>query len=327
MLKEVSIEVLRGCPNRCVHCSSVSDNACEEIMPFESFIGIVDDTHKLGAKIVCLSGGEPFMHPKITDMVANVSEKGLNCYIYTSGVILKKDGNYSSIEPRILNKISGMVTKIIFNVEAATEQVYNQIMGTNGCLPILKKSIYNAKLAAITTEAHFVPMKLNINEIDQVVSLCREIGVSKLSFLRLVPHGRAQQNEAILMLSNKEYIALINKLQILSKTADIDIRIGVPLSESNSNHKCEAANGKINIKYDGSVYPCEVFKNNRAGIELNGCTPDNVYKKSFYDIYTQSPYLKYVRDYEKEYSGDKHCEICIGQHFISRDGGYDNAKQ
>lgn len=47
---------------------------------------------------------------------------------------------------------------------------------------------------------------------------------------------------------------------------------------------CEAANGKLNIRYDGKVFPCEVFKNN--GVEpLSDCEPDNIYEKSIEYIY------------------------------------------
>lgn len=41
------------------------------------------------------------------------------------------------------------------------------------------------------------------------------------------------------------------------------IRIGVPLLGETQESHCEAANGKLNIRYDGKVFPCEVFKNSR----------------------------------------------------------------
>ena len=37
MLKEISIEVIRKCPNRCLHCSSCSNENCSEIISFDKF--------------------------------------------------------------------------------------------------------------------------------------------------------------------------------------------------------------------------------------------------------------------------------------------------
>ena len=87
MLREVSIEILSKCPNYCVYCSSLSDEQCSEMLEYEKFVSIVNDAVSLGASIICLSGGEPFLHPQIADMVAFTSSLGLQTYIYTSGII------------------------------------------------------------------------------------------------------------------------------------------------------------------------------------------------------------------------------------------------
>ncbi|MCL1798184.1 MAG: radical SAM protein [Eggerthellaceae bacterium] len=317
MLKELSIEIIRKCPNYCVHCSSLSDIACTEVLPIEEFVGIVNDAHKLGAKTICLSGGEPFLHPQVIKMITCVADKNLDCYVYSSGITTDKNNTFLPISIDILSAIASKVTKIIFNIEAATESTYNRIMGTTGCLGLLKESIISANDLNIITEAHFVPMKLNLDEIGNVIALCQELGVSKLSFLRLVLHGRAKHNETLLALNEEELASLRNRLKELSLEKELDIRIGVPLSNDSDCHKCEAANGKINIKYDGGVFPCEVFKNNCADVRSSRFEPDNVYRRSFFDIYKNSQYLNFVRSYSQAFSCNSNFETCIGQHLIS----------
>ena len=107
-------------------------------------------------------------------------------------------------------------------------------MGTTGCLEKMKQSISDAHNLSITTEAHFVPMKLNISEAKDVVALCKELNISKLSFLRLVLHGRAQLNESRIALSNEELAQFKTVLDELKKQSEVDIRIGVPLSTDTS---------------------------------------------------------------------------------------------
>lgn len=319
MLKEVSIEIIRKCPNHCLHCSSLSNDQCKEIMPFNKFKEVVTDAKKLGAETICLSGGEPFLHSEIIEFVSFVRTSGLNCYIYTSGVTLDGDGLAVPISLDEMKRLSCLVTKIIFNIEAGTEETYNKIMGTNGHFKLMQQSALNADKAGIRTEAHFVPMALNVSEIDAVINLCRAIHISKISFLRLVIHGRASQHRELLELSDKSLLQFKDKLFSIQARADFPIRIGVPLTEDMTCAKCEAANGKLNIKYDGAVYPCEVFKNIRMEHSLEGILPENIYDHSLEEIYTDSEFLKRVRSISSDFVASGHCETCVGQFMIKKE--------
>jgi len=323
MLKEVSIEIIRKCPNNCLHCSSLSNENCTEVLDYDRFVSVVQDAAELGAMTICLSGGEPFLHSRISDMIRFIASLGLQTYVYTSGIVFDEKNQRTSISKDVLKDISSSVTKLIFNIEAAISSTYDKIMGTTNCFEKMKQSICDAHNFAITTEAHFVPMKLNVDEVEAVINLCRELKVSKLSFLRLVLHGRAQETETLIALSDEDLERFKVVLEKLKEQSEMDIRIGVPLSTDTSCHQCEAANGKLNIRYDGKVFPCEVFKNDRVSQCFNGVRPESIYDKSLLDIYNVSPYLNLVRGLSQKFSYDGHCETCIGQYLIEKEGGYD----
>lgn len=90
------------------------------------------------------------------------------------------------------------------------------------------------------------------------------------------------------------------------------VRIGLPYSDSNCRIYCKAASDKINIRYDGNVYPCEVFKDDLLNTKL-GCEPDNVRKNSLFDIYQNSPYLSVVRRSIEAFKKEDGDETCYGQ--------------
>lgn len=316
-MREISLEIIRKCPNNCLHCSSCSNERCTEILPYEIFEGVVSDAAKLGAKTICLSGGEPFLHKDIVKMVDFISSLGMECYIYTSGIFLNADGKRTALPAETLRAIKESVTKLIFNVEAATEHTYDKIMGTHGCFDIMGQSIRNTVSLGICAEAHLVPMALNIQEIPDVVALCSRMGVSKISFLRLVLHGRAAQNKEELALSKTKLKKLKERLIELQAADNINIRIGVPLSLETDCHRCEAAMGKINIRYDGQVFPCEVFKNDCMKPKMAGLLPESIYEKPLYDIYKHSAYLQYVRQLAEAFVNEKTCETCLGQYLIN----------
>lgn len=321
MIKELSIEITRKCPNMCVHCSSMSSYSCTELITLGKFKEIIDSALTLGLETVCFSGGEPFLHPNIIEMIDYVYSSGLQSYVYTSGIFVDSNNKRESIAEDVLSQISSKVTKIIINVEASEENTYNKIMGSVGCFQLMKKTIELAVSLGIVVEGHFVPMKYNMDQIESTLRMCSDLGVSKVSFLRLVVHGRALYHKESIVLNDEEYTKIENLLKNIYETNKYPIRIGVPLKGESSDIHCEAANGKINIRYDGKVFPCEVFKNNCVGI-LSSIEPDSIYRSDFASIYRDSIYLKHVRKMVSDFSCRDCCENCVGQYYmkISEEG-------
>lgn len=312
MLSEISIEILQRCPNRCIYCSSHSNPQATHIISFEIIKNIIDDAKNLGCKTVCLSGGEPFLHPQILDIISYIAKKQLICYVYTSGIYMK-DEVYSSLPNEYIEAIRGMVDKVIFNVEADSSALYDQIMGTDvGGFDMMKKSINDCVSSGLVVETHVVPMQVNFKHLKSIFEMCYQLGVSKVSILRLVLQGRALENLSLVKLSGKDNREVTKLIKALNESYKGKVRIGLPYSDSNCRIYCKAASDKINVRYDGNVYPCEVFKDDLLNAKL-GCEPDNVWKDSFYDLYQNSPYLNVVRKSIEVFKKEDGDETCYGQ--------------
>ena len=312
MLSEISIEILQRCPNRCIYCSSHSNPQATHIISFEIIKNIIDDAKSLGCKTVCLSGGEPFLHPQILDIISYIAKQQLICYVYTSGIFMK-DEVYSSLPNEYIEAIRGMVDKVIFNVEADSSTLYDQIMGTDvDGFDMMKKSINDCVSSGLVVETHVVPMQVNFKHLKSIFEMCYQLGVSKVSILRLVLQGRALENLSLVKLSGKDNREVTKLIKALNESYKGKVRIGLPYSDSNCRIYCKAASDKINVRYDGNVYPCEVFKDDLLNAKL-GCEPDNVWKDSFYDIYKSSPYLNVVRRRIEAFKKEDGDETCYGQ--------------
>lgn len=312
MLSEISIEILQRCPNRCIYCSSHSNPQATHIIPFEIIKNVIDDAKSLGCKTVCLSGGEPFLHPHILDVISYIAKQQLTCYVYTSGIYMK-DEVYSSLPNEYIEAIRGMVDKVIFNVEADSSTLYDKIMGTDvGGFDMMKKSINDCVSSGLVVETHVVPMQVNFKHLKSIFEMCYQLGVSKVSILRLVLQGRALENLSLVKLSGEDSREVTKQIKALKEAYKGKVRIGLPYSDSNCRIYCKAASDKINVRYDGNVYPCEVFKDDLLNAKL-GCEPDNVWKDSFYDIYKISPYLNVVRKSIEAFKKEDGDETCYGQ--------------
>lgn len=176
----------------------------------------------------------------------------------------------------------------------------------------MKKSINDCVSSGLVVETHVVPMQVNFKHLKSIFEMCYQLGVSKVSILRLVLQGRALVNLSLVKLTGEGSREVTKLIKALKEAYKGKVRIGLPYSDSNCRIYCKAASDKINVRYDGNVYPCEVFKDDLLNAKL-GCKPDNVWKDRFYDIYQESSYLNVVRRRIEAFKKEDGDETCYGQ--------------
>ena len=298
-MKQISVEIIHKCPNHCLHCSSFSSPFCKDIIPKENVFEIVDGAKRLGTRILSISGGEPFLHRDLVSIVEYAKKQGIKVYIYSSGIYWNEYNQLSSLSQDVLTELKQVgVDKIIFDLPAINENVYDRFMGTRGHYRYALESINRTKETDIFTEIHFVPTKININEIEGILSYAKEKRLDRVSFLGLVPHGRAKENVFQLYLSTEETTALKEKLYAIQSDF---VRIGIPLQINNEEYQCYAGCGKLCVRYDGKVFGCEAFKYfNLYDDSKNIIEPDSIYDRKIDQIFHDSDYLKAEKAFIKK---------------------------
>lgn len=318
-LNEITIELTQQCPNYCVYCSSFSSPTKRTILSVEKIEEAVSDAVSLGARTINLSGGEPFMHPDILRIVDFIHQHQVSCLIYSSGIVLEKDKPVN-IPKKVLEGIKGKVEKLIVNIEAADEATYNSIMGTNfGGFQLMQTTIRDAISIGLHVEAHVVPMKQNLQQLPQIIALCTKFGISRVSFLRLVVQGRVLANLQI-VLSDEETLLAKYLISFGANKCQSNIRLGIPFTDCSRKINCMTGTSKLDIRYDGKVYPCEAFKNDNIGNVIT-VQSDSIYNKSLKEIYHTSEYLIQVRLLLNDFQSIDTCETCMNQYF-TRNGKY-----
>lgn len=314
-LFEVTIEVTQRCPNECIYCSSWSTPDKCEALDMETICHCVDDAATLGAQQINISGGEPLLRTDIAAITDYIHKKGLKIRLYCSGIYY--DGSYHTIPLELLESIRGNVDVIIFNYESSSPELYAQIMGTTpDNLALLEETIRNAIRMGLSVEAHLVPMKCNFRQIPATLEKLYAIGVSNVSLLRLVPQGRVDENEDLVLLSEEDQRELKSMIAELSQNYDSNkLRLGKPY-RSEKYTTCNTGTVRLAVRYDGYVFPCGAFKD--GIMEYEGCKPDNVKEKSLVEIYEKSAYITKVREGLAAYYEGDVVEPCYGQYYRMR---------
>ena len=318
---QISVEIIHTCPNRCLHCSSLSDKTRTLRIETGKVFDIINSAKRMGAEIISISGGEPLLHEGLVEIVQYAKSKGLRTYLYTSGITWDKSGTACAIDEQTLEHLEAAhIDKIIFDLPAIDEQVYDAFMGTIGYQKYALQSIRLCKKMGIFTELHFVPTKINKDQIDNLLAFSRKEHIDMVSFLGLVPHGRALENREVLYLSHSEKECRKEKLNRLEGH---DIRVGIPLQTESSNFVCCAGVDKLCIRYDGRVFGCEAFKyvslfDNNG----NAVIPDSIYEKDLEEIYAHSLYLKKEQEFIASqigcYGDCSHGEMCPVQRMFRK---------
>ena len=87
MLKDLCFEVIHTCPNNCKFCSSNSSIGATKIISLDDFKRTVNHFMKNGGiEEISISGGEPFLHPDLMEMVRFCKSLNIRTVIFTSGI-------------------------------------------------------------------------------------------------------------------------------------------------------------------------------------------------------------------------------------------------
>lgn len=303
-LKEIKIEVTQKCPLNCLHCSSEANSTKTQELTENLVIQIIKEGKKLGITEVVLSGGEPLLWESLPYVIEYCKSIDLRLVIYTTGIPFIKN---KSLLPSLIK--SGL-RNVVVSLYGASEDIHEYITRVHGSFIDTISAITGMIFNGINVGIHFVAMSPNWKQLPAVVDLAIELGISKISVLRFVPHGRGSLVKDIFSLSVNELQELRKDISSLrANKKSITIRIGSPFNILllNDDVFCLAALDRAIIGPDGKIFPCDAFKN----LNFSGCL-SSLDEGSFTDLWYNSDYLTHIRNELKKGLGPV-CSSCVSK--------------
>lgn len=255
MLKTVLFNVTRNCTLRCKHCSVVAGISLQNEL---SFIQIAEAFKKLnkewGVKTVILMGGEPFIKPKIMDIILVASELFKNVHIETNGMVVP----CNIVEYIQNNQINNLT--IFVSIEDSNK-VYNDNIRGEGHLEQAIITIKKLKQAGIPVAIRST--LFSDNDYKGIINLAGELGV-KVIFVRFLQEGRGKKLD---LMPNKERIKKVYEIIKNNDNVQIsdcpyylyDIELIDRFKDKfkNDGGICQVLRkSRIIIDSDGIIYPC-----------------------------------------------------------------------
>ncbi len=166
-----SFAITTRCNSKCNYCK------IWELEPYDTPISdlkrAVDELRDLGVCLVNLSGGEPFLHNDLPELIAHVRSQGLVVSLTTNGSLLKSERLWSVLEAGL--------DALGLSLDTIDPNTYATIRGIP-LKPILdgldRLLQARAKFPGLAVSVNCVISKANIEQVVPLVEYCNRRGIA-----------------------------------------------------------------------------------------------------------------------------------------------------
>lgn len=196
-------------------------------MSVNAYKTIINSVSQDNIERIFISGGEPLLHRDIKSFISIAKKHHIIPFLYSSGSIYQ-DNNIQPVSAKTFQElVNEGLDSVAFSIYSLTSFHDEHITKTKGSLKALEKTLDNIKeIKSLKKEFNFIPLKENMNEIEDIIDFSIKYGVMKLNILKLIPQGRAKRNSPQLKnMSNSEEVEFFKRIYKKHIETGIEIEI------------------------------------------------------------------------------------------------------
>ncbi|MCJ0922240.1 radical SAM protein [Mammaliicoccus sciuri] len=310
------IIITNDCNLHCPHCFSLNNN---EYMSLETFKKVVDDLYENDVISIYITGGEPFLHPNIIEMISYIKRYNFYLTIHTNAI---------KIDDEIMREVSKLLDEndvIQVSIDGAKNETNKKMRTmTEKDFITLKSNCTNMSNLGINIKINTTVTNHNILELIDIYDLSIAIGAKAISYSSLFDLGKI--NSFVKSPKIKDTIENFEDLIKYAHKLNFPVQIVQdPLAVSCGNkdivnyiiekkgeeflpyYECPAGTTAIEINFDGEVYSCPFLR-------INDFSAGNINKNSLKFIWEKGENWQNLRSRVTE-GYKKGCElsdICRG---------------
>ena len=285
-LKKIYLEPSSFCNLNCTMCFRHTWDEPYKHMDFSLFLNLIDSVEGMKELSTFHLGGlgEPFMHPRIFDMIEILKKRGYFLSISSNGTLLSSakiqkivdlgvDRLYLSLDPGVLGH--GPLDPIIEKLKE---------------IDIVRRE---SKKGKPMTGVEIVLTKDNIDYLPKLPDTLQDVGVTFIVLSNLIPTHKDIEKQ---VLYSKDRFENKNYDEFLKSTYS-RFNVTLPEFEFKTERRCNfISNNATVIRSDGEVIPCYRFMYSYEEHYLNIDRKitvksfGNLKKHSLFDIYNSREY-------------------------------------
>ena len=332
------IDLTNDCNNDCIGCwcnspllgeKKINPDIKKQSLPFKKVIRLIDELCRMGTThIYYAGGGEPFIHPQLTDILKYTKKRGFVCYVNT---------NFTLVDERKVKELANLgIDHLTVSIWAGSPEVYSATHPNKNKEMFFKikemlKLLNNVKYKRPVVKLYNVIFNMNYHDVEAMIELGLQTRSESVEFtvIDTIP-GKTDK----LLLNNKEANALLenckslkekynnthfkNKIKLLGleqfmrRISNSDAKLAEYDSDVIETMPCYAGWAFVRILADGNVNSC--LKSHRFPV-------GNILEQDFCKIWN-GPRQRYFRENTISFKKDSRLFSLIGNDPDSSMGCY-----
>jgi radical SAM protein with 4Fe4S-binding SPASM domain len=257
-LFSLHIDVTKKCNLQCIHCYHVFNDydydydydygygyGCVDDLSLDNIKKRIDEAYVLGAFLVIISGGEPFLREDIFEILNYITNKGMVINVFTNATLLDNEETIGKLNFCNINKVSIS----IYSTEKDIHESITKFPSYDStCASISRLLKHN-----IDVELKCMLMKKNFTSYNKLIEYANVLNCNLLFDISLTPKLNGDIAPMKLALEYED---------ILKLSTDNSTRFYVDTVEKlkSNDSPCNAGKYSIYIDHRGDIYPCVSFR-------------------------------------------------------------------
>lgn len=197
------LHITNTCNLRCKHCYASAGQPLPDTLTFEEIIDIIDQLAELNINYITLSGGEPFLHERLFDIIDYINTKNIHIMITTNGTTLTDE---------VVEKIKAAgVDSLQVSIDSSIPEIHDEFRGAQGAFAKAVEGIKLCKKHGVKVSIMSTLSAVNKDDVDGLINLGLKLGVNAFAMERFVPEGRGHLKPEI-SISSKDLKNFFDKL-------------------------------------------------------------------------------------------------------------------
>lgn len=249
---ELLAEITHRCPLHCVYCSNALElRQRRDELAAADWLRVVDQAAELGVADMHFSGGEPLARTDLETLVAAASNHGIRASLVTSGIGLT-ESRADALAVAGLNSVQ-------LSIQGHDGESANLIAATRR-FDKKQRAARIVREAGLPLTMNVVLHRLNLDDIDDIITLCVGWGAQRLELANTQYYGWALLNRTMLLPSRQQLrrAESVYRRRRTELAGRMELIWVVPDYHESFPRPCRGGWARIGLTIapDGRAYPC-----------------------------------------------------------------------
>lgn len=208
-------ELTRACELKCLHCRASAQNKRDpRELSLKEGKDLIDQIHAMDNPLLVLTGGDPLMRDDVFAIIEYAVQKGVRVSMTPSAT-----PNVTREAIQSAKEIG--LSRWAFSLDGPTREIHDHFRGTDGSFDLTMKAIRYIHECQLPLQINTVISSYNIDYLDEMAKLIKELNCVLWSVFFLVPTGRAKREDMISPVDHEKVFLWLSRL---AKEAPFDIK-------------------------------------------------------------------------------------------------------